>query len=171
MGSTVTDKVVPRRALNTADFEATSKPLARVLVPVGGSRADSAAMRLACDLARKSKARIYAIYVIAVKRSLPLDAELLPEAQRGEGVLSQMEQAAEEFDYEVETELLQAREVGPAIVDEACERNVDLIVMGIPYKRRFGEFTLGGTVPYVLKHAPCQVYVCRQPESATIAGS
>ncbi|MDP2728276.1 MAG: universal stress protein, partial [Dehalococcoidia bacterium] len=68
----------------------------------------------------------------------------------------------EELDYEVETELLQAREVGPAIVDEAIERGVDLILLGVPYKKRFGEFNMGRVAPYVLKNAPCRVWVIRQ---------
>jgi nucleotide-binding universal stress UspA family protein len=39
---------------------------------------------------------------------------------------------------------------------------VDLILLGVTYKRRFGEFDLGRTAPFVLKHAPCRVWVCRQ---------
>ena len=115
-------------------------------------------------LARKPKAQVYALYVIEVQRTLPLDADLPLEAQRGEEVLLQAEGIAEEQDYQLETELLQAREAGPAIVDEACERGVDLIVMGVSYKRRFGEFTLGHIVPYVLKNAPCEVWLCREAQ-------
>lgn len=140
------------------------KALARVLVPVSGETTDAAALSLACEMARKTKARVYAIFVIEVRRVLPLDADLPPEVQKGEDVLLRAEQTAEGLDYSVETELLQAREVGAAIVDEACERGVDLIVMGLPYKRRFGEYTLGDTVPYVLKNAPCAVWICREPE-------
>ena len=43
------------------------------------------------------------------------------------------------------------------IIDEAVERGVDLILMGISYKRRFGQFSLGNVIPYVLKNAPCPV--------------
>lgn len=141
-----------------------SKPLARVLVPVCGNNADAIALGLACDIARKSKAKVFAIFVIEVRRALPLDADLPPEVQRGEDVLLQAERVAKEMDYAVETELLQAREVGVAIVDEANERGVDLIIMGLRYKRQFGEFNLGSTVPYVLKNAPCEVWVCRESE-------
>lgn len=141
-----------------------SKPLARVLVPVCGNSADAIALRLACDIARKSKAKIFAIFVIEVRRALPLDADLPPEVHRGEDVLLQAERLTKDMDYSVETELLQAREVGVAIVDEASQRGIDLIIMGLRYKRQFGEFTLGATVPYVLKNAPCEVWVCRESE-------
>jgi len=70
---------------------------------------------------------------------------------------------AESLGYQVETELLQAREAGPTIVDEAESRNVDMIVLGLPYKKRFGEFNIGRTVPYVLKNATCQVVLWREP--------
>ena len=142
-----------------------AKPrISRILVPTGGSRVDAEAIRLACDLARKHKARVDAVYVIEVKRSLALDADLPGEVQRGEDVLARAEQVAEEERSEIETEILQAREVGPAIVDEAMQRNAQLIIMGVEYKRHFGEFTLGRTVQYVLKNAPCQVVVCREPQ-------
>ncbi len=134
----------------------------RVLVPVSGSKADREAIKIACSLAKKSKGKVYAIYVIRVKRSLPLDAGIDSEMQYGEEVLEQAEQMADEEDYEVETEVLQAREVGPAIVDEAVERDVNLILIGMDYKKRFGEFSLGDVVPYVLKDAPCRVLLCRE---------
>ncbi|MBM2827424.1 MAG: uslA [Dehalococcoidia bacterium] len=135
----------------------------RVLVAVSGSKSDGEALTLACNTAKKSKAKVYVIYVIEVKRALPLDAELSMENRRGEDVLGQAESVAEDLDYNVETELLQAREAGSVIVDEAQERKVDLIVMGVDYKRRFGEFTLGDTANYVLKNARCRVWVCREP--------
>ena len=129
----------------------------RVLVPVRGSDADEETMRLACQLAKKAKGKVWAVSVVAIKRALPLDAEIESELKKAEDILNKAEEVAEEEDYEVETDVLQAREVGPAIVDEAVERGVDLIVMGISYKQRFGQFSLGNVVPYVLKNSPCPV--------------
>jgi len=134
----------------------------KILVPIIGTEADEEAMKLACRLAKKNKSKIWAVYVIAVKRSLPLDAEIESEIRKAEGILAHIEIVAEEQDYEVETDLLQAREVGPTIVDEAVEREVDLILMGVTYKRRFGQFSLGNVVPYVLKNAPCRVILYHQ---------
>ncbi len=133
-----------------------------ILVPVSGTKADEEAMRLACALAKKEKGKIRAVYVITIKRSLPLEAEIDPEIRKAENVLDNMETVAEEQDYEVETDLLQAREVGLTIIDVAVERKVDLIVMGVSSKRRFGQFSLGSVVPYVLKNAPCRVILYHQ---------
>ena len=129
----------------------------KILVPVGGTEADDEAVKLACELAKKSKGKIWTVYVIAVKRSLPLEAEITPEIQKAEEILDHITTVAEEQNYEVETDLLQSREVGPTIIDEAVEREVDLILIGVAYKIRFGQFSLGSVIPYVLKNAPCRV--------------
>ena len=135
----------------------------KILVPVSGTEADEEAIKLACRLAKKNKGKIWAVYVITIKRSLPLDAEIEAGMTADEGILNHVESVAEEQDCEVETDLLQAREAAPTIVDEAVEREVDLILMGVTYKRRFGQFSLGDTVPYVLKNAPCRVILYHQP--------
>ena len=129
----------------------------KILVPVVGTEADEEAMKLACRLAKKDKGKVWSVYVVTIKRALPLDAEIEPEIQKAESILDHIETIAEEEDYEVETDVLQAREAGSAIIDEAVEREIDLILMGVKYKRRFGQFSLGNVVPYVLKNSPCPV--------------
>lgn len=136
--------------------------ISKALVAVKGEKVDEEAIRLACTMTRGRKGKVYVVYVIEVKRALPLDAEIKPEMERAEQVLKRAERIADDVDYPVETELLQAREVGPAIVDEAVERGVDTIFMGVAYKKRFGEFALGSVVPYVLKNAPCRVLLWRE---------
>lgn len=137
----------------------------KILVPVVGTEADKEAIRLACRLAKKNKGKVWAVHVITIKRTLPLDAEVGSEIKKAEGILSRVERVAEEEDLEIETDLLQAREAAPAIVDEAVERDVDLILMGVTYRRRFGQFSLGSVVPYVLKNAPSRVILYHQPTS------
>jgi len=136
----------------------------KILVPVNGNpSADSTTVALAAQTARRSKGRVYAIYVIEVRRALPLDADLLEERQRADAILDKAEQVAQDWGQELDTEILQARDIGTAIVEEAIESRADLIIMGVPYRQKFGEFDLGKTVPHVLKNAPCEVWVCREP--------
>jgi len=136
--------------------------LRRILVPITGTEADDETMRMACWIAKREKSKLYAMYVITIKRSLPLEAEIESETSRAEELLNRMEKIAEGEDYQLETDLLQAREVAPTIIDEAVERKIDLILMGIKYQKRFGQFSLGNIVPYVLKNAPCQVMLFSQ---------
>lgn len=135
----------------------------RILVAVGGSDADREAVKLACRLAKETKGKIYAVHVIEVKRALPLNAELQTDADIGERILRRAEDYAEEVECKIETDLLQAREPGPAIVTEVVERQIDLVLIGMNYRTRFGHFEIGETIPYVLKNAPCRVLVLRQP--------
>ncbi len=129
----------------------------KILVPVAGNEADEDAMRLACRLARKDKSKIWSVYAITIKRALPVDAEIASETKKAEDILDHIERVAQAENFKIETDILQAREAGPAIIDEAVERGVELILMGVSYKKRYGQFSLGDVGPYVLKNAPCPV--------------
>jgi hypothetical protein len=37
------------------------------------------------------------------------------------------------------------------------------VVLGMPFRERFGEFYMGKTVPYVIRFAPCRVLTFREP--------
>jgi nucleotide-binding universal stress UspA family protein len=132
------------------------------MVALNGHDMDEETVRIACRMAPRQGARMYAVHIIEVNRSLPLGAVIETAVERGEDILTRAEQLFGEYELEAETELVQARDTGPAIVDEAREWKAELIVMGLPYKRRFGDFNLGKTVPYVLKFAPCQVILFRE---------
>jgi nucleotide-binding universal stress UspA family protein len=121
------------------------------------------AILLACAIAKKNKGKVYAVHVIEVKRSLPLDAELSDEANSGESLLTQAERAASEADFRIDGELLQARDAGHAIVDEAMERGVDLILMGAEHRSATGEYQMGRVTQYVVRAAPCSVWLWRLP--------
>ena len=137
--------------------------LRSIRVPVDGSHASLQAVALACDIARKNKGSVSVVHVIEVKRTMPLDAELEGEAAAGEEILTQAARVAREQDFDVDSEILQAREASHAIVDEAIERGADLIILGMQYKQPFGEFQLGRVIQYVMRSAPCEVWVCRHP--------
>ena len=139
----------------------------RILVPVTGTDADDETMRTACWIAKRNKSRLFVMYVITIKRSLPIEAEIESETRRAEEILVHMEKIAEDEDYMLETDLLQAREVGPTIIDQAVDRKIDLILMGVKPQSRFGQFSLGTIVPFVLRNAPCQVMLYSQYSKET----
>jgi len=135
----------------------------RILVAVDGGDADKDAIQLACRLARETKGRVFVVHIIEVRRSLPLNAELQSDAEQGERILRRAQDCADEHDCKIETDLLQAREPGPAIVTEVVEKQIELLLMGMSYRTKFGHFEIGETIPYVLRNAPCRVMVLRQP--------
>lgn len=142
-----------------------------ILVPIKGSPCDDAAIRLACQIAKQDKGKVLAIHVIEIQRNLPLNAENDTQIQQGEQVLEHAEQIARTVKGAIETELLQARVAGSALIDEATERQVDLIVMGVPYRKPLGDFVLGSTTSYLLKNAACPVWLCREAASEKKAGA
>ena len=140
-------------------------PYRRILVPVQGNDSDFRALDLAGMLAQKKNADVTLVYVVEVKQSLPLDADMPQAVSNGEQALVRAEgyarQQAEYRCQRVTPEILQARLAGPAIVDEAIERDIDVIVMASQNRRERGRVTVGETVPYVLKNAPCEVLLAR----------
>lgn len=134
----------------------------RLLVPVVQSPASLEALAVACAIAKAQRGTaIHVVHVIEVLRSLPLTAEMETEAQYGELVLRRAQDLAAQLDCRVTTELLQAREAGMAIVEEAERIGAEAIIVGVGYKRLIGEFQTGRTVEYVFRHAPCQVWLIR----------
>lgn len=131
-----------------------------ILVALSGTPIDTDLVRMACFMAKHSKGRVYLVHVLEVPRNLPLDAPLQdPEV---DAILDRALAVAEEANYEVEPEVVQARDAGPGIVDEARDRDCSLILLGLVPRFRFGRFDMGRTVPYVLEHAAGRVFVVRE---------
>ena len=135
-----------------------------ILIPVDGSEAGYNALGVAADIAKRAHATLHLLYVIEVPRLMALDTPIDSELQRAERVLDRAEKLASECGVEVSGDLVQARQAGHAVVDEAVERGVDTIILGVGYDRPYGEYELGGFAEYVLKHAPAQVWIIRAAE-------
>ncbi len=142
-----------------------------MLVSVHGDESDGQALWLAHTMTHETKGKVYMVYVIEVQRNLPLDADVGDESIKGEDVLQQMEGIAKHYHCTVETEILQARDAGPAIVQEAVDRNVEAVIVAVPYKRHHGVFSLGNAVPYILENAPCPVLLLRGEVAVNGTGS
>jgi len=137
-------------------------PFKHILVPVAGNPVDEEAIRLAIQIAKPDKAKVLAIHVIEIQRAMPVNADNLQEVTRGESILESVDKIAHAAKGEIEIELLQARSAGTALVNEALERQIDLIIVGVPYRKPLGDFILGSTTNYILKNAACRVWLCRE---------
>ncbi len=135
----------------------------RILVPVNGTPASQDAFRWACQMARHTKAELHSIYVYEIPMEFPLNTEVLQENTEGEKVLAQIEAIAGEEKWKVQAQILQARRAGPAIALEAEDRQMETIILGLPYRNRSGSGELGSTAGYLLGHAPCKLILRREP--------
>ena len=93
---------------------------------------------------------------------LPLEAEVAEDINLGEQILTRAEAiGAEEKFKHVQTRFVKSRQAGPAIVLEAENRDMDVVIVGVPYTRRFDNCQMGPTASYVFHNAPCQVMFWR----------
>ena len=134
-----------------------------VLVVVKGEQHDEEIVRLGCELLNSHKGRLHILYVIEVERGLPVDAEVGPAIAKAEEVLQHMEVVAKPYKCKADAGLVQARQSGSAVVQEAFDKNVDTIVLAVPQKQTLGPFSLGETIPFVLNSAPCSVILWKDP--------
>src|ERR1700704_3355603 len=110
--------------------------LTNILVPLAGTAIDHDVIEFAIALGRQTKAKITVVHVIEVKWNMQLDAALDAELERGEEVLARAEKVSEKLGAHITTEVLQAREASAAIVDTAVEQKSELILIGMPYRKR-----------------------------------
>jgi K+-sensing histidine kinase KdpD len=97
----------------------------RAIVALNGGPSDARIVRLVASYAAKAKSELIAVHVVEIDWTLPLDADIAGRSEEVQQVLDSAEAIAESYRLTMEPVLLQARDVGAAIVDEATERGVD----------------------------------------------
>lgn len=136
----------------------------RAVLGLNGGPTDVLVVELACGFARSQGTELIALHVVEVDWRHELSDEMPGASEVASAVLDMAEGVADKHRVNLRTELLQARDVGAALVDEASEQQADVIVLGLPYRKRFGgDFAIGRTVPYVFQNAPASVLVVREP--------
>jgi nucleotide-binding universal stress UspA family protein len=144
--------------------EAQVLSFSRVVIALNGGSSDAQIVALASRFAKTGTSELIAVHIVEIDWTLPLDADIAGHSEEAQRVLDMAEAVAESNRATLTPVLLQARDIGAALVDEASERDADLLVVGLPYRKRFGgDFAIGRTIPYVLKNAPCAVWVVREP--------
>jgi nucleotide-binding universal stress UspA family protein len=134
-----------------------------IAVIVEGKKLDNELVRLACLMAKKAKRKVHLVHIIEVPRTLPLKAVLTKESEHADKLLTEALAIAEEAGCEAVAEVVQARDAGPAIVDEARDHACALILLGFVRDTHKIHNELGKTIPYVLTNAPCRVWVVQDP--------
>jgi APA family basic amino acid/polyamine antiporter len=138
----------------------------RILVPMKIGDIGEEMVATAIALAKDSDAEVQAVTVVRVPRRYELEGHGLPPdvAERVEASMEEARLLGEDHGVEVRTEILRARSIGHAIVEEAIKRQADVIVLGSsPRWRRQSRF-FSPTVDFVLRRAPCEVLVVAFPE-------
>jgi nucleotide-binding universal stress UspA family protein len=142
----------------------------RILVPFDGSAAGEYALDVACAMAAIDGDEVCAVYVIRVPPQLPISAYLPAEDARAEQLCERAHAIADRYQAALATMTVQARHLGPAIVEAAQE--CACIIFGQRARRRFVRRWLGSrTLRYLVAHAPCQVLVGYTPSAGAPAAT
>jgi len=138
----------------------------KILVPMKIGDIGEEMVATAIALAKEREATVEAVFVVRVPRAFPLDGPgLPPDVQaRADASLAEARALGEDNGIEIVTRIVNARDIGYAIVDEATKTEADLIVMGSsPRWRRQSRF-FSPTVDHILRNAPCEVLVVAFPD-------
>ena len=112
-------------------------------------------------------AELVGVHVVEIDWTLPLDADVAGRSEDAQRVLDIAEATAEAGRYKHG--------------DRSCSRPATserrsstrrpsgrptCVIAGLPFRRRFGgDFAIGRTIPYILKNAPCTVWVIREADA------
>ena len=138
-----------------------------IVVPVVRSFESEEALVAAARLAAERRATIAIVHVIEVPMDRPLDAVRPHEEERADELLDGARALVESYGVRAVARMVRARRAGPAIAQEAIQRDAELIVLGAPRRparRRTAIF--GPTVDYVLKASPCRVLLAAGKRAA-----
>ena len=139
--------------------------LSKILVPMKLGLIGEEMIATAVKLAQERGSDVEALHVVRMPLSKSLDAPADPaEEERAVDSLEEARLLGEDHGVVVRGSTVRARSIGEAIVQQATEQDVDLIVLGsAPRWRRQSRF-FSPTVEYVLRNAPCEVLVVAFPE-------
>ena len=135
----------------------------KVLVLVTGSQSDSLAISNASNFVREHSGHLLILHVILMERSLPLDAEVPDKFRRGEDILRTAENMVKAPHITVDAELVQAREIGSAVVHEASARNIDATIIVASPENNSPSPSTTSDISYILQYAPGYVFLLREP--------
>lgn len=135
-------------------------PKAKVMVALRDQASVEGLISLACQLATGMGGELIALHVVQVPLATPLEATDEIIDQEGKEILAQAGRiAAGKVPAGFSTQLVRARNAGEAIIGEARDQAVDLLVIGHRRQHELSEFLLGSTARHVAHHAPCRVIV------------
>ncbi len=145
--------------------------LSHILVPLlSRNEATDRIVALAAQMARQRNGNVELLAVIEVPFTLPLNARVEQDEKRAFEVLDHAESVAMRIAVKIHKRILKARTAGLAIVREAEEQAVDLILIAnTPVRVRGNVQQIDPTVEYVMRNAPCEVLVLSQGQTSASA--
>jgi nucleotide-binding universal stress UspA family protein len=133
----------------------------RILVAVDGSLNSQFAVDQAISLGDQCNSTLYAINVVDLYPEQMAVAPALVEkmSEEAKQILDAAKEKVEKADLPCETIIRMGGKPEEFIIQEAKERDIDLIVMGTHGRSGLKGFLIGSVAQKVIGHAPCPVLV------------
>ncbi len=153
--------------MNQPPFCPVSK-LEKLLLATDRSKFSEGPIREAISFAKKCSSRLYVISVLETNPEYETIGSKYFEKEEEEVVkhLKSIKTRAEEEGLKCETIFLSGDEPFKYIVDEAEEKNIDMIVIGRRGRKGLAKLLMGSVAAKVIGYAPCKVLVV--PKAAKI---
>ncbi len=153
--------------MDSAQFCPVGK-LENLLVATDRSQFSDGAIREAINFAKKCSSRLYAVSVLETNPEYETIGSNVFEKEEAEAIayLDSIKARAADEGLRCETILHEAADPSQAIVDEASEKKVDMIVIGRRGRTGLMKVLMGKVAAKVIAHAPCKVLVV--PKAARI---
>ncbi len=132
----------------------------KILVPTrGGMHTET--VQMACEMAKLHKAQITALQVMEIPLSLPLDIKAPHRMAIAEAILKRSQAIAREIGVDIDLQIIRSRSLPETILEVAAKGGYDLIVLGSLKSSRDPKTKgIGPIAEYILRKAPCRVWVC-----------
>ena len=142
--------------------------LEKLLLSTDGSQHSEGAIREAISFASKCSSKLYACMVLDTNPEYETIGSNVFEKEEDEAKshLESVKSRAAKEGLACETIFHESIEASQAIVDEATEKKVDMIVIGRHGRKGLAKALMGEVAAKVIAHAPCKVLVV--PKAAKI---
>ena len=147
--------------------------LGRILVATDFNEPSEAAVRYGMEVARRFDATLHVLHVVDDLAARPNALDVIPEdtgavqAQleaEAHANLASLQPEPDGFGPHVELHLAVSTSPARAILADAREAAVDLIIVGTHGRHGLAHFFLGSVAQHVVRAAPCPVLTIRHPE-------
>src|SRR5215469_1720956 len=169
-------KETEQRRIATKAVRSVNK-LGNILVPLlGRNEATDRIVALAAQMARQRNGRVEFLAVIQVPFTLPLNAHVEQDGKVALEALECAESVAAQCGgrngVQISKRILKARDIGAAVVHEAEEQLVDLVLLAnTPVRVRGSMQQIDPAIEYVMRNAPCEVLVLSQGRTSARSNS
>ncbi len=142
--------------------------LEKILLATDQSEFSEGAIREAIKFASKCSSKIYAVLTLETNPEYETIGSSVFEKEEEEAsaYIKSIKTRAEKEGVSCETILHESMDAAQAVVDEATEKKVDMIVIGRRGRKGVAKALLGEVAAKVITHAPCKVLVV--PRAAQI---